>query len=70
MNIFFQDLREETQLEVWEEVRSYLLWAGSIEPQSPEEGMDAFERRVHETVDEYINTHNHCICYDLCQTTN
>lgn len=70
MNISFQDLREETQLEIWEEVRSYLLWSESIEPRSQEESADAFERRVHEAVDDHINTHNHCITFDICQMTN
>lgn len=70
MKIRFEDFREETQLEIWEEVRSYLLWSERIEPQRPDESLFEYTRRVHDAVEEFISKHNHCITFDICRTTN
>lgn len=67
MRIRFEDLREETQLDVWDEVRSYLVCAEYIEPRAEDESYDAYEHRVYKAVDDYINCHNASFNYDLCQ---
>ena len=70
MKITFQDLREETQMDVWDEVRVFLVCAGYITPRTEEESYDAYEHRVYQAVDDYINRNNLSINYDLCPTTN
>ena len=71
MNITFQDLRTETQMDVWDEVRVFLVCAGYIAPRDPEQESEIkYAHRVYETVDDYINTHNVSFNYDLCQTSN
>ncbi len=70
MRITFQDLREETQLDVWDEVRIYLVCAGYIEPRAEEESYADYEHRVYQAVDDYINRHNQSFDYDLCPTSN
>ena len=42
------------QEDIFESVRGYLLAAGEIEPQEPDEDPAAFERRVREEVDHYM----------------
>lgn len=56
--VYFQDLGEHLQLEIWEDVRSTLLATGWIDPRQEDETERAFERRVFEEVDHYLNTHN------------
>lgn len=56
--VYFQDLGEPMQLEIWEDVRSTLLTSGWIEARQEDETERAFERRVFEAVDHYLNTHN------------
>lgn len=56
--IFFRDLTEEAQLALWEEVRAMLLAADWLEPRQEGEGWEAFEQRVYEAVDHYLNCHN------------
>lgn len=70
MNITFQDLREETQMDVWDEVRIYLVCAGYIAPRTEEESEGEYEHRVNRAVDDYINRHNASFNYDLCPTNN
>jgi len=70
MNITFQDLREETQMEVWDDVRLYLVCAGYIAPRAEEESEADYEHRVHQTIDDYINRNNVSFHYDLCPTNN
>jgi len=70
MNITYQDLRADAQLEVWEEVRIFLVCAGYVPPRADEEDYVAYEDRVNQAVDDYINRHNASFNYDLCQTSN
>lgn len=70
MNITFQDLRTEAQMDIWEEVRIYLVCAGYIDPRREEESEADYERRVNETIDDFINRHAMIIHYDLCPTIN
>ena len=55
MNITFQDLRTEIQMDIWDEVRVYLVCAGCIPPRREEESEADYEHRVHQTIDNYIN---------------
>jgi len=70
MHITFQDLREEAQMDIWDEVRIFLVCAGYIAPRTEEESETEYEHRVYEAVDEYINRHNVEFNYDLCPTNN
>ena len=70
MRITFQDLREETQMEIWDEVRIFLVCAGYIEPRAEDEEYAAYEHRVNQAVNDYINRHNVSMNYDLCPTSN
>lgn len=56
-------------MDLYDEVRSYLLWTEAIEPRAEEENYEAYEHRVHEHVDDYLNTHNIYIRI-LCQTND
>lgn len=70
MRITFQDLRTETQMDIWDEVRVYLVCAGYITPRAEEESEVEYEHRVNQAIDDYINHHNNSFNYDLCQTIN
>lgn len=70
MNITFQDLRTEVQMDIWDEVRVYLVCAGYITPRAEEESEVEYEHRVFQAIDDYINRHNVSIHYDLCPTTH
>lgn len=67
--ICFQDLKEDVQMDIYDEVRSFLLWTDAVAPRSEEESYEAFEHRIHEQVDAYLNNHNNCIEI-LCQTND
>ena len=56
--VYFQDLGDTLQLEIWEELRSTLLASEWIESRQEDETESAFEQRVFEEVDHYLNTHN------------
>lgn len=70
MHITYQDLRTDAQMEVWDEVRIYLVCAGYIEPRGEDEEYVEYEDRVNRAVDDYINRHNISMNYDLCPTGN
>ncbi len=70
MKITFQDLRTETQMDVWDEVRIFLVCAGYIAPRTEEESEADYEHRVFQAIDDHINRHNDSFNYDLCQTSN
>lgn len=70
MNIRFEDLRHEAQMEIWDEIRSYLLWTEQIEPMRPGEGFAAFEHRINQSVQDFLDTSNYLASYDVCQTTS
>lgn len=56
-NIYFQDLKEEVQQEVWALLSKCILEEGWVERDSSE-SEDDFLGRLHEETDHYINTHN------------
>ena len=58
LNIFFQDLNDETQWRLWQTVEKELLARGEVEYKEEDETEDEFKRRLHEAVDDYINRHN------------
>lgn len=62
--IYFQDLKEEVQDELWALLSKRLLDKGLIE-RNKDETKDKFETRLWEETDNYINTHNFGIEYEL-----
>ena len=58
INIYFQDLKEPAQCQLWQAVQEQLLSRCTIEPRQEDESEEAFTQRLHEEVDHYINTHN------------
>ena len=63
-NIVFQDLQEEVQEEIWALVSKHLLNAGWVERLEDDTEED-FQDRLWEATDEYINTHNVALEYQL-----
>ena len=64
INIVFQDLQEDTQEEVWVLVSKQLLDAGWVERAADETDAD-FQDRLWEATDQYLNTHNVALAYQL-----
>ena len=58
ITIYFQDLKEPIQGRLWQAVQNQLLSQGLVEPQQEDENNEAFEQRLQEAADHYINTHN------------
>jgi hypothetical protein len=63
-NIYFQDLKEDAQQELWALVSKRLLEEGLVE-QEKEESEEQFLNRLQEETDHYINTHNLAFKYKL-----
>jgi len=63
-NIVFKDLQEDMQDEVWALVSKQLLDAGWVERAADETDAD-FQDRLWEETDQYINTHNVALEYQL-----
>jgi hypothetical protein len=63
-NIVFQDLQEDVQEEVWALVSKHLLDAGWVERTADDTDAD-FQDRLWEATDQYINTHNVALEYQL-----
>ena len=63
--IYFQDLIPEAQTAIWRQVQDELVDQEQVEPRQPEETEAAFEQRVWEAVDHYINTHNQANAFTL-----
>jgi hypothetical protein len=63
-NIYFQDLKEEVQDELWALLSKRLLDDGLIK-QEQDETEDAFLMRLWEETEHYINTHNFANKYKL-----
>ena len=63
-NIVFQDLQEEVQEEIWALVSKHLLDAGWVERLEDDTEED-FQDRLWEATDDYINTHNVALEYQL-----
>ena len=63
-NIVLQDLQEDVQEEVWALVSKHLLDAGWVERTADETDAD-FQDRLWEATDQYINTHNVALEYQL-----
>ena len=57
-NLFFQDLSEDLQGEIWSKVQQELISSRDVEPRMEDETEEEFQARLNEEVDYYINTHN------------
>jgi len=62
--IDFKDLQEDVQEEVWVLVSKRLLDDGWVQRESEESEAD-FQDRLWEATDQYINTHNVALAYQL-----
>ncbi len=58
LNIYFQDLKEDTQGELWQAIQKELLSRSQIEYKQEDETEEEFNQRLEEETDYYINTHN------------
>ena len=56
--IYFQDLKADTQNRIWQEVQRNLLARGDIAYREEDESEAAFEQRLLEETDHYLNCHN------------
>jgi broad specificity phosphatase PhoE len=63
--IYFQDLKADTQAEVWQAVQNELLASGEVEYRGEDESEEEFATRLEEAVDDYINRHNFAIEFSL-----
>jgi hypothetical protein len=62
--IYFQDLKEDVQQELWALVSKRLVDEGLVE-RDEEETEEQFLNRLQEETDNYINTHNFAFKYKL-----
>ncbi len=58
LNIYFQDLKEDTQGELWQAIQKELLSRSQIEYKQEDETEEEFKQRLEEETDYYINSHN------------
>lgn len=58
VKIYFNDLSEEIQQQIYQEVKQELQDFGEIAPKGRNETREEFERRLEEVADNYINTRN------------
>ena len=58
LTIYFQDLKESSQCQLWQALQAELLAQGLVEPRQEYESETAFQARLQEEIDYYINTHN------------
>lgn len=56
--IYFQDLNEPAQGRIWQAVQDDLLATGTIEPRQEDELEEAFNSRLQEAIDYYLNCRN------------
>jgi hypothetical protein len=63
-NIYFQDLKEEVQQELWVLLSKRLIDEEYVQ-QDKDETEEEFRQRLWEETDHYINTHNLAIEYRL-----
>jgi len=62
--IYFQDLKEDTQQQIWETLQRELLATGDVEYRQEDESEDEFQTRLQEHIDDYINRHN--VIHEFC----
>ena len=60
--ITVRDLRDEVQGEISDAVRTYLHVSS---PRERGETHDAYETRIDEETDDYLNCHNFSVAYDI-----
>lgn len=58
INIYYQDLNQDAQDEVWQKVQNELISNGEVEYRNEDETEDEFQDRLNEEIDYYINCHN------------
>lgn len=56
--IYFQDLKESVQCRIWQAVQNKLLATGRVEPRHVDESEEAFQARLQDAIDFYLNSHN------------
>jgi len=64
ITIYYQDLKESSQCQLWQAVQEELLAQGMVDPRQEDESEERFNRRLQEEVDYYINYHN--IAHEYC----
>lgn len=58
IKIYFSDLAETAQEQLWQKVTQELLNNGEVSPKGRYESDEEFQRRIEEETDHYINCHN------------
>jgi len=58
VKIYFNDLIEEVQEELFKKIEKELLNYGEVSPQGRNESKEEFQRRLEDQTDHYLNTHN------------
>jgi len=58
INIYFNDLAETVQEELWRKVTKDLLDNGEVSQKGRHESEEEFQRRLDEETDHYINCNN------------
>lgn len=58
INIYYQDLNQDAQEEIWQKVQNEFISSGIIEYGDEDETEEDFNARLSETIDDYINCHN------------
>lgn len=58
INIYFQDLSQDCQDEIWQKVQNEFISSGMVEYKEEDETEEEFNARLTETIDDYINCHN------------
>lgn len=58
INIYYQDLNQDAQTEIWQKVQNEFISSGMIEYKNEDETEEEFNARLYEAVDDYINCHN------------
>lgn len=58
VNLFFDDLNLDAQSRLWQAVQKELLARREVEYREEDETEEAFQKRLQEAIDDYINRHN------------
>jgi hypothetical protein len=58
LNIFYEDLKQDTQSKIWQQVQKELLARAMVDYREEDETEEGFQARLEEETDHYINCHN------------
>ena len=64
ITIHFQDLKESSQCRLWQAVQAELLSRSLVQPRQEGESESAFQARLQEAIDCYLNTRN--LAHEYC----